>query len=123
MFKNLLIDGLESKIPHKVKEAERTIEMLDQNTYVDDSNVIRWKSNNSVPPVDCLELYVYIGKTHFDYQLSLKTRESEESAFLENYREQESKRVISEEEMYELKASFGEGTTIVNVITGKEIKL
>ena len=43
--------------------------------------------------------------------------------FLKRYREQQKNKVYSEEELYEMRAAFGEGETVVNVVTGKRITL
>ena len=49
------------------------------------------------------------------------TREAEVQADLESYRA--SRKAPSAEELAEMRAAFGEGTTVVDVITGEEIQL
>lgn len=48
-------------------------------------------------------------------------REAEDRAFLAEYRAQH--RVLSAEEPAEMRATFGEGATVVDVLTGEKIKL
>jgi len=49
--------------------------------------------------------------------------EAHTSAFLAAYRKAMENHVPSEEEMFEMRGAFGPGATVVNVVTGKEIKL
>lgn len=48
-------------------------------------------------------------------------RETEDRAFLAEYRAQ--RRAPSAEELAEMRATFGEGATVVDVLTGEKIKL
>ena len=48
-------------------------------------------------------------------------REQEASASLEAY--QENARPVSEEERMEMRAAFGTGTTVVNILTGEKTEL
>lgn len=89
--------------------------------YLDFKNlVVRWVSNDSIPPEDCVDwLYDnnYIGRGWM--VKSHAVREEETNAFLENYRKQMESHVPDEEELYEMRAAFGKGSRVVNVITGK----
>jgi len=49
--------------------------------------------------------------------------EAHTSASIAAYRKAMENYVPSDEEMFEMRAAFGPGTTVVNVITGKETKL
>lgn len=104
------------------KDSERVEKNFDTETYFDDNGVIRWKSNNSVPPKDILEFWAYREKP-FNYKLAEQTRKKEDDEFLEEYRKQMANHQPSEEELFEMRAAFGEGTTVVNVFTGKKTKL
>jgi hypothetical protein len=86
--------------------------------------VLRWKSNGSVPPQDCLDAFVEAGLgSKFDMKVTSQTRRKEEDASLADYRRRMANHVPSDEEMFEMRAAFGPGTTVVNVLTGKETKL
>lgn len=93
-----------------------------KDTYIDNNNVLRWKSNNSVPPTELLELWKY-ENFEFDYNLALEVKRKEEIEFLNEYRENNKNRQLSTEERYEMKAAFGAGAEIVDIITGKKYKL
>jgi hypothetical protein len=89
-------------------------------TYLE-NNVIRWVSNDTVPPLEILtELFVsgYITREiHFD---SLATRKIEDLAFLEQYVANRQKYGYSDEEKFEMRAAFGD-EEVVDVFTGKVV--
>ena len=92
--------------------------------YFDDNEVVRWKSNDSVPPEDILEeMFVdgVLDEEQLRYAQMIRNRE--QVAFLVEYRERMANHVPSDEEMFEMRAAFGEGATVANAITGKEIQL
>lgn len=51
------------------------------------------------------------------------TKSEKDKKALEDYRERMKNHVYSAEEMFEMRAAFGEGETVVNVITGEKIQL
>ena len=79
-----------------------------------------WNSNGNYLPADCAEIL-----SHTDFPFSLeettRAREAQTAAFLESYRK--NYKGPSEEEKAEMRAAFGAGTTVVNVITGKRTRL
>ena len=85
------------------------------------NDIIRWTSNNRVPPDDCLIDIVKTGLvTKEQVYKSVQVREEELNEFLKEYRK--THQIISSEERYEMRAAFGPGKTVVNVITGKTWK-
>ena len=79
-----------------------------------------WNSNGNYLPADCAEIL-----SHTDFPFSLeetaKARETQTAAFLEDYRK--SYTGPGEEEKAEMRAAFGTGSTVVDIITGKRIRL
>lgn len=57
----------------------------------------------------------------FDEETSRTAEETETAAFFENYRKQ--CHILSKEEMAEMRATFGEGTEIVDCISRERIRL
>lgn len=104
------------------KEALKKIDLFDNEAYVNKDGVVRWKSNNSVPPDELLELWQYSNK-EFSYENSIAIRELETSTFLAEYRRQREENGYSEEELIEMKNAFGEDAVVVDVITGEKIRL
>lgn len=88
-----------------------------KDAYQDDEGVWRWKSNDRVPFSDMLGAWGLDDET-FAKCVDARDKDTEKS--LAEYRERMKDYVPSDEEMFEMKAAFGEGTTVVNVITGKQ---
>lgn len=92
--------------------------------YIDNNGVYRWKSNDSVPPEDILEeMFVDAVIDEEELRYCKMVRKREQDVFLNAYRERMANHVHSEEELYEMRAAFGEGAEVVNAITGQVIKL
>jgi hypothetical protein len=98
---------------------------LDQYDYHHDANgVIRWNSNNSVPPRDILELAWIDGKiSEQTLTISLATKSEEDDAFLKQYILMRQKNGYSEEELCDINANFDSSETVVDVITGQIIRV
>ena len=84
--------------------------------------VVRWTSNNRVMPKDCREILAHSAyRDLFDEEASRAAEDAETAASLEAYRK--NYQGPSEEEKAEMRAAFGTGSTVVDVITGKRIRL
>lgn len=79
-----------------------------------------WNCSGGYLPADCAEILSY---TNFPFSLkeTSRAREAQMDEFLENYRR--NYKGPSEEELAEMRAAFGPDTTVVNAITGTEIRL
>lgn len=78
-----------------------------------------WVSNDSVIMLDTC-------KTHeipCDVAAQTKAREEYVHKNVEEYRDRMKNYVPTDEEMCEMAAAFGHGTTVVNVFTGKQTRL
>lgn len=106
--------------PFFQKDAQRSVELFKETVVVE--GIPRWLRNSQVPPQDLLELWDHVGK-EFDIFLATLARMQETSASIEAYKQRNANRVYSEEERYEMASAFGKDATIVDVITGKEIRL
>lgn len=119
-MRNRYIEGLNYQLPHPFRaDAERLAQQFDTMTYKVDG-IIRWKTNNAVPPQDVLDFWKHIGK-RFNMAKSIAARNREEKEAIENYKRNQ--RPPTQEQLYEMQAAFGKGTTVVDVITGRKIKL
>lgn len=90
-----------------------------EGATLDPSGLWRWDSNANIPPHDVL---VGWGLSTEDLQAHAEARSEELVTFLDAYAEARANRTpeqIAEEE-YEIRAAFGPGATIVNIITGEE---
>ena len=85
---------------------------------------LRWNLSNNIVPGDILEMAVVDGT--IDIALRNRTeevRKVEDAEFFAQYRANREKYGYSDEEKFEMRAAFGEGETVVDIITGKEIVL
>ena len=69
---------------------------------------------------DLLEKLTYI-MDKVDVEATKAAREAETDAFRGSYRKANNRR--SAEELSEMRAAFGTGTTVVDIITGERIRL
>lgn len=104
----------------QITEAQRVAQELRTEATIS-QGVIRWNSNNQVPPADCVALAAHIGLP-VDVVASTAARDADTSAFLAAYRKRQPRRA-SAEERAEMRAAFGRGTKVVNVITGRVTRL
>ena len=102
------------------EEAERLMSQRD-NIEVDADGAAKWISSGSYLPADVVEKLTFAGADFFSAEVTAAKREAQTAAFLDSYRR--NYKGPSAEERMEMEAAFGKGATVVNVITGKRIKL
>ena len=107
------------------KDAEARIARMQERVDNDEirtnmNGAAFWNSNGHYLPSDCLEV---LSHTNFPFSIeeTNRAREAQNELFFENYRK--NYQGPSEEELAEMQAAFGTGTTVVDVITGQEIRL
>ena len=76
----------------------------------------------SIKKQEVLDFWKYIGK-RFNMNKSIAARDREQKKSIEQYRKSMQNHKYSEEELSEMRAVYGKGEIIVDVITGKKIKL
>ena len=104
--------------------AEKEIEALQKKAnngeiLVDENGAASWKNNGRAIPSDCAEKLSYT-TLGFSMKATAAKREAETAAFLESYRQNHR---TSEEDRMEMRAAFGAGTTVVDIITGERARL
>lgn len=103
----------------ELKEAKASF----PKAYVGTYGELRWKSNDRVPMEDMLGFWVELGLIDEDTKkLSNLAREEEDKEFLSRYRAQQANRQVTAEEAYEMRAAFGPGVNVVDVITGRKYR-
>lgn len=105
---------------HAKKEVERAVRKADENAIVEDNGAIKWKSNGSYLMDDFCEMLEYAGY-QFNRKATAEARNIQVVESLKNYKLNYTG--PNAEELAEMRAAFGEGETIVNVITGDVIQL
>ena len=114
--------GLRGESAQKRANSELEIiekELENREITIDEKGVARNKIGRVLSPdmaikVSCIKKKINISQTNEMYNI-------ETTKSIEEYKK--NKKPYSEEELMEMRNAFGEGTTVVNVITGEEITL
>ena len=80
------------------------------------AGVLRWKSNGAVPPIENVAAAVVQGMA-VDVAACDAARDADLRLFLAEYRANPPQPTA--EDMVEMRAAFGPGATVVNVVTGQ----
>ena len=102
------------------KELERIREELEQGLITVDENGVARNRIGRALTSDMLEKLTYI-TDEVNAEATTAAREEEVERSLAGYRA--SAKPASEEEKNEMRAAFGRGTTVVNILTGERIRL
>jgi len=101
------------------REAAHIRKTFFQDTTFTDG-VYRWQSNGAVPPADVLDCVAdLIPAAVLEHCTGVRDRETQE--FLAAYRQNAQE--PNAEQLADLRAAFGPGAEVVNVVTGKKIRL
>lgn len=105
--------------------ADKTIQKYINDAYlnaeVDKDGAISWKSNGQYLMDDFCEVLEF-GGYPFSREMTRKKRDEQVQYQLGIYKLHSLKESCPEE-LSEMRSVFGEGTTVVNVITGKKVRL
>ena len=102
------------------KEAQEAAKYAAEKATVDENGAISWKSNGSYLPDDYCEKLEYVGFP-FSREATRSARDVQVDAELAEYRR--NYKGPTPNEIEEMRRAFGEGATVVNVITGTTIQL
>jgi len=91
-----------------------------ENIIVESDGAVKWKTSGNYLPEDTCKDLKEIG-FKFNVEATAIKREKQVHEDLIAYKERMKNYVPTPEEMYEMKAAFGEGATVVNLISGKSI--
>lgn len=89
--------------------------------YVDDNGVLR-NVIHRVAVEEVCEKVAYLGIA-YNHIATIEARDEENRKSIAEYREAMKNYEPSEEELYEMRAAFGAGETVVDIFTGKAICL
>ena len=105
------------------KEVAKVVEQYENGELlIDEYGVAYWASNNRAIPQEYAEKAIYGGlPVNAELTRELELNQMEKS--LAEYRERMKNHVYTEEELGEMRNAFGEGKVIVDVITGRRIRL
>jgi hypothetical protein len=92
---------------------------FDSQAYTDDGKVWRWVETDRCCPLDSCESY----GIPVDRAAQKLAQSQEIQAFVKEYRQQQEGVEPTAEEMYEMRAAFGQNEVVVNVLTGRKTQL
>ncbi len=102
------------------EEVKKAVAKADADATVEADGAIKWNSNGSYLMDDFCEKLEYAGYP-FDREATARKRDAQNEEFLAEYRRND--RGLSGEALAEARAAFGEGTVVVDVLTGKKTRL
>ena len=102
------------------KELEDAVRKADADAIVEPDGAIKWKKSGNYLMDDLCEQLEYAGYS-FSREATSKARDIQNNKFVEEYKQNYTG--PTEEELFEMRAAFGEGKTVVDVITGNAIQL
>jgi hypothetical protein len=83
----------------------------------------RWTMGNGIPR-DILAVLFVAGKiTEAQHSNGINFQQKQQEERIAEYVKQQQNKEYSEEELFEMRAAYGKGATVVNVITGKKTTL
>ena len=104
------------------KQLQQTKDEIANGSITIDGNGIARNRMGRVVMSDLGEIIAMVSDD-FDAEATDKAREKETAEFIKEYKKQQENREYSVEELAEMRNAFGEGTTVVDIFSGKEMKL
>lgn len=105
------------------KEATKDLERHLTSMTIE-NNTPRWTSSGNGIPEEILALLFVAGKiTETQFNNGNAYRQEQNKKAIAEYIKQQENHEYSDEELFEMRAAFGKGTTVVNAFTGKKITL
>ena len=101
-------------------EVEAAVKEADEKATIDADGAIRWTSNGTYLMDDFCEKLAYAGYD-FSREATSAARERQTIERLSEYRKQSHR--TTAEEINEMRAAFGTGTKVVNILTGETIAI
>ena len=102
------------------KELEDAVRKADADAIVEPEGAIKWVKSGNYLMDDFCEMLEYAGYP-FSREATAKSRDIQNSKFIEEYKKNYT--APSEEELFEMRAAFGDNGTVIGVITGNVIEL
>ena len=102
------------------EEVKKAVAKADADAAVEADGAIKWNSNGRYLMDDFCEKLEYAGYP-FSREATAKKRDAQNEESIAEYRR--NYKGLSGEELAEARAAFGEGTTVVNVLTGEKTRL
>ena len=102
------------------EEVRKAVAKVDADAAVEADGAIKWNSNGRYLMDDFCEKLEYAGYA-FSREATAEKREAQNAESLAEYCRND--KGLTGEALAEARAAFGEGTTVVNVLTGRRTRL
>lgn len=102
------------------EEVKKAVAQADEKATVEEDGAIRWNRNGRYLMDDLCEKLEYAGYP-FSREATARKRDAQNEESIAEYRRND--KGLSGEELAEARAAFGEGTVVVNVLTGRKTRL
>ena len=102
------------------EEVKKAVAQADEKATVEADGAIKWNRNGRYLMDDFCEKLEYAGYP-FSREATARKRDVQNEKSIAEYRR--NYRGLSGEALAEARAAFGEGTTVVNILTGERTKL
>ena len=102
------------------EDVRKAVAQADSQATVEADGSIKWNSNGRYLMDDFCEKLEYAGYG-FSREATAKKRDAQNAESLAEYHKND--KGLTGEELAEARAAFGEGTTVVDVLTGKKTRL
>ena len=103
-----------------LKDVERAVLKANEDATVDEDGAISWKCNDRYLMDDFCEKLEYAGY-HFSRTATAEKRAEQTRKSIEEYKKNQAE--PTEDELAEMRAAFGKGSQVVDVISGRVIQL
>ena len=103
-----------------VREVVKKVQEADNEAVVEEDGAIRWLESGNYVPDDYCEVLEYAGYA-FSREATKKKRDIQTAEFIEQYRKNPPK--LTAEDICEMRNAFGEGAVVMDVITGKKVRV
>ena len=110
------------KRAYSIQEIAGAKKMFENEARIDENGAACWKSNGHYIMDDMIEKMQAAG-CEFNAEATRKAREEQNDKFCAEYTRKQVNRKPSAEEMFEMRAAFGAGAIVVDVISGRKIQL
>lgn len=102
------------------KRALKMVEQAKTEAVVEDDGAIKWRINGRYLPSDCCAMLEWAGYD-FDSEATAVKRDKQAEEFFAEYIKRQKE--YDNEELSEMRSVFGPGAVVVDVITGKRVRV
>lgn len=110
---------------HAEKEIRKMEEeVMSGELFFRADGVALWKTSGNVIPDNVVEILKHSAyRELFDEEATTRAKEEQDAEAIASYKRRMQNHKYSQEEMAEMRAAFGEGTEVVDIITGRTVRL